>query len=592
MFRRPLLLVLCPLLLASSALRSHAAGMIMQPAVDPKSGVDIRLNSWLEVCPPAGMVPVRVEITNHSGASRTWEVRAQDGYGNDGTIITSTAMTVEAGRTASTMLYVLTKPLTGTYGYYRNMNFSVNGYGVRSGMTGGLRSSGSGSGSVTEFIAMSTTLSSKGWSQLKSVFTSSSSSSRSSGSTDLDGCEVAMNSAPSDWRGYSGINQLWMSESDWLSLNEGSKAAMMEWVALGGTIMVMTADTSDARLDQLRFPSGAGVERRHGLGRLKAWVWDGKNLPTSGMADAIKSAGSRSMRRLLGEYNTTKWSLRNAVGDLGLKHGLIFGFVAIFGILMGPVNLFLLAPSARRHRLFVTVPVLSVLGSALLVALMILQDGMGGNGARLTLALLMPEQKKMLIRQEQASRTGVLLNRSFASEEASWTQPLMLGENPTFGRTRDMNHHYFETPFERSGDWFTSRAIQAQLITTSRPTRAAIEFTAGADGSAPSVVSTVESPLEKLFVVDSNRKVWSAENVGTGERKVLKPATAGDFNTWINARKAEAGPVLSAALNDLHPVTGYAFAEAASGSKTAVKTLGSIRWNSDRVIYAGPCMKP
>ena len=167
-----------------------------------------------------------------------------------------------------------------------------------------------------------------------------------------------MNSAPSDWRGYSGINQLWMSESDWLSLNEGSKAAMMEWVALGGTIMVMTADTSDARLDQLRFPSGAGVERRHGLGRLKAWVWDGKNLPTSGMADAIKSASSRSMRKLLGEYNTTKWSLRNAVGDLGLKHGLIFGFVAIFGILMGPA---LIGFIAQQTSLYVSFGLLTVL---------------------------------------------------------------------------------------------------------------------------------------------------------------------------------------------------------------------------------------
>jgi len=593
MSRHSLLLLLCPVIFLLGAVSARAAGTVMQPSVDPRSGIDIHLNSWLESCPPFGIVPIRVEIANRTNAPHTWEVRAQDGYGADGTIISSTAITVDAGRTASTMLYVLTKPLTGTYGYYRNMNFVVSGHGVTSGMTGGLRSASSGSGTATEFVAMSTTLSSKGWSQLKSLFgTSSGSTSRRFGSFELDGVEVEMKSAPTDWRGFSGLNQLWLAESDWVTMNEGAKAAMMEWVALGGSVMVMTEDTGDAKLEQLKFPAGAGTKRRHGLGRITAWLWNGKTLPVDGIAQAIKDADDHSLRKQLGEYNPAKWSLHKLVGDLGLKHGLIFGFVAVFGILMGPVNLFLLAPASRRHRLFVTVPALSVLGSALLVSLMILQDGMGGNGARLTLALLMPEQKKMLLRQEQVSRTGVLLKRSFASDETSWMQPLPLGDSSSLGRMRDMNHHYNENPFERSGDWFTSRAIQAQLITTSRPTRAAIEFTAGEGDAPPSVLSTVEVPLDKLFVVDAAKKVWSAENVGTGEKKVLRASTETDFNAWMKSRRTDAGPVVAAALDDLASATGYAFAEAASGSKVAVKTLASIRWNNDRVIYAGPCMKP
>jgi hypothetical protein len=172
------------------------------------------------------------------------------------------------------------------------------------------------------------------------------------------------------------------------------------------------------------------------------------------------------------------------------------------------------------------------------------------------------------------------------------TQQLNLDDGNPLSRFRNMGRSYDVSALYHSGDWFSSRAIQAQLITATRPTRAAIEFTPGADGAPPTVISTIEVLLDKLFVLDAAQKVWTAENAATGEKKLLKAATLAEFDTWVRGRTGAAGPVLAGALQDLGHAPGYAFAEAAKGSKIAVETLGAIRWKEDRVIFACPCLKP
>ena len=122
------------------------------------------------------------------------------------------------------------------------------------------------------------------------------------------------------------------------------------------------------------------------------------------------------------KYGGGSWKLRDAVAAPSLRALLVFGFIVAFGILVGPVNLYWLAGPKRRQRLFWTTPLISLAGSALLVALMILQDGVGGSGTRRVLAVMLPEQNKLALVQEQISRTGVLLGRSFAIGEPSWMQ--------------------------------------------------------------------------------------------------------------------------------------------------------------------------
>jgi hypothetical protein len=571
---------------------SCRAAATFSPTVDSESHVDIRMESWLESLPVCGFVPLTVRIRNGDSQTHTWSISSSNGYGAGGGLSASADLTVEGGHTGERVIYVPVTAQTSRSYYYGALNFSISGYGVKLGPAGSVNHSGGYGNSRTPFIGMSKMLAAKHWSGLKSKLASSSGSGSSPPRSELDGSEVDMASAPDDWRGYSGLVQLWMDESEWLAMRPAAKAAMFDWLAMGGQVYVMATDNSEARAKQLGLPRKTGETRRHGSGTIILMASYGLGNFLDRIAEEIVRVDTDGLSSHLQNYDDHYWELRTLAGELSLKGGLIFGFIAIFGILVGPVNLFWLAPAGKRQRMFWTTPLLSLGGSLLLVAIMVLQDGIGGNGARLTLAILQPEQKRLALVQEQVSRTGVLLKRTFPIAEQGWMQPLDVAKGASSNPLREGRYSFVETDTTRLGDWFASRSVQAHLLETVRPSRAGIEvFPPTVAGQPPSVLSNVESSLKVLFIVDESA-VWKAEDVGTGEKKVATLSTKGQLALWLrDGPRKLAGPVISAALANLEKQTGCAFAEVADASKFAVPTLSSIRWNSDHAIIAGPFLQ-
>jgi hypothetical protein len=571
---------------------SCRAAASFSPTVDPGSHVDIRLESWLESLPVCGFVPLTVRIRNGDAQTHTWAVTSSSGYGTGGGLSTSADITVEGGHSGERVIYAPVTAQTSRSYYYGALNFNLSGYGVKLGPAGSVNHSGSYGTGRTPFIGMSKMLAAKHWSALRSKLSASTGSGSGPPRTELDGSEVDMTAAPEDWRGYSGLVQLWMDENEWLAMRPAAKAAMFDWLAMGGRVYVMATENSEARAQHLGLPRMTGDTRPHGAGTVVLMAWNGVGTTLDRIAAEIDRTDSDGLRSHLENYDNQSWELRTLAGELSLKAGLIFGFIAVFGILVGPVNLFWLAPAGKRQRMFWTTPLLSLGGSLLLVAIMVLQDGIGGNGARLTLAILQPEQKRLALVQEQVSRTGVLLKRTFPIAEPGWMQPLDVAKGAASNPLRDGRYSFVETDTMRLGDWFASRSVQAHLLETVRPSRAAIEvFPSKVAGQPPSVLSNVESSLKVLFIVDESA-VWIAEDVGTGEKKLATPSTKGQLELWLrDGPRKLAGPVISAALANLEKQTGCAFAEVTDATKFAVPTLSSIRWNSDHAIIAGPFLQ-
>ncbi len=590
----------CIFLAGSLTSSLQAAGKNLPFPTDSASGVKIEIASWLDACPPGGMASFTLKITNGSNTAHDWTVTATDGY-NGGTT-TSFSVSVPAGRTAEVPFSASTGLRDSGSSYYRMMNFTVTGYGAL-GSAGQLQQpdtlSGASHSSTTPFLAMSSQLSLKGWSALSDKFAKLPAAGGSSSGIGFDATQVDMAKAPDDWRGYSGLSQLWMTDGEWSAMGGSAKAAMLEWVALGGVIILFGDDLSDARLSGLKVPSpDANGARRVGAGRILTQMWDGKTFPLEyafKLATSMSSTGD-PLTKQLSNYGGAKWKLRDAVAAPSLRALLIFGFIVVFGVLVGPVNLYWLAGAKRRQRLFWTTPLISLAGSASLVALMILQDGMGGSGARRVLALMLPEQNKVALVQEQISRTGVLLGRSFAIEEPSWMQQVSLDASSSSGYNPrgEMARQFRESDqLTRSGDWFNNRAVQAQVISAVRPSRGHIEvFPGSGDNDPPSIVSSLGATLANVFIIDDKSRYWRAEQIGTGEKKIMKSCTQDEFANWIQSSALkEMGPATSAMLGAINRLPGHAYAESAEASKFAVKTLGSIRWNNERVIFAGPYVK-
>ncbi|HSI64320.1 MAG TPA: hypothetical protein VLE43_14425, partial [Candidatus Saccharimonadia bacterium] len=102
-----------------------SAATVLSPRMDPGSGVDIRLESWLDACPPIGFAPVRIRIRNVDKQAHTWTITSASSGGGK----SSVDITVDGGKEGERMMYapVLSHPDNS---YYTNVEFSVQGPAV------------------------------------------------------------------------------------------------------------------------------------------------------------------------------------------------------------------------------------------------------------------------------------------------------------------------------------------------------------------------------------------------------------------------------------------------------------------------------
>lgn len=565
----------------------HAAGAETMPlATMPESGISVEVEGWAGISPhntagrDAGLLPLVVTITNRSRVDRVWTVEPD----RLGGLPATTAMPVitipvAAGDEAKATIYVDPGSPT-TWG---NKTLKVSGYGLVAGeqrfqVDAYSHAGGGASGSTPKPLfasAISSVAVSKAGKVLETYLVAG-------------GMGLGLGRSPDDWRGWSVFSRLLFDESDWIAMPAGGRKALLDWVGLGGIAGVMVVDASPERLDAIGLPAvDPDGRRRIGAGEVMPLTWDGEAIDPADIAPFLARCTTHPKADMLADYadsSGTAWKggfrkLFDVFGPRLLPTAAILAFLAVFGLVAGPLNVMLLAGPGRRSRMFWTTPLISLAATIFLLCLMLLRDGVGGAGARRTLGLLMPGQNGMAVIQEQFSRTGVLLGSSFPIREPSWMRPL--------GNV-EVDSGFLEVDGRRrEGDWFRSRSDQAYLLETVRPSRAKIEFVAGDDGP-PSVISSIEVPLGRMFVIDEQGAYWTATDIGTGERKPLERSDADAYARWFAAVAADAGPIRGAALEAVQNRRGHAYAESATAAKAAVQTLDSIRWIDDKAVFIGP----
>lgn len=105
---------------------------------------------------------------------------------------------------------------------------------------------------------------------------------------------------------------------------------------------------------------------------------------------------------------------------------------------------------------------------------------------------------------------------------------------------------------------------------------------------APEIVSSIDTPLSRVVLLDTVGKAWRCESLGTGERKALSPATPLDMDAVRRELAADASPDMSVAVDRLFGVPGVAWAEAAAPPEVAIATLDAIRWKHDKAWFVAP----
>jgi hypothetical protein len=262
------------------------------------------------------------------------------------------------------------------------------------------------------------------------------------------------------------------------------------------------------------------------------------------------------------------------LAHVSVNRVLMLSFLLLFGLTVGPFNLFYLARH-HRPRLLWTTPLISVLASVVLMALILLQDGVGGHGHRSVVVLSMPDRATELVMQEQISRTGVLLSTTFPEVEGAFLEAIQLQDRIHGTRSFSLARG------RHAGEWFTTRSVQAQRIEIVRGSRSRVEMLG--DGR---LASTLPVTVERLLIVDDKGAFWMARNVQPGDPFSLEPAPEAEVQDFFGDHLEHVTPLARMLIDRQRGRTNTFFA--AGAGPIAIDTLPAISWSDDPVLFLGP----
>lgn len=524
--------ILLPVLTVLAAAGLRAEYQVAIPT-DRSGNVRIALTLPSDGWDGVGFMPVAVQIENNAATERAWQVEFQDNADGERTVRSTFKFRVPAHAAQETVVYL---PGAGRSNFGEQLSASWQGPAVDPARQNILVPHGN----VGEPIAASHRLAT-GIAGLWPVPSGGRGNQRTI--TDLDPARW-----PADWRVWSPFGVVALGADEYAALDSGRRAALRDWMALGGRLV----------LEPTGAGAGPGSTEPVGLGNLT--IWDG-NLqaihdvrttsqtysqrtrispppaPGSGLPTFTTSVMTRSFPEpfeTIPEFapaapRIAPWTGRYqllAESDFGLwaternPIALVVGLL-VFALVVGPVNFFVFAPPGRRHRLFVTVPALSLLATLCLAATIVFGDGFGGRGVRPALVLLLPGQNRAAVFQEQISRTGVLLGAGFSlPADTAVCEP----ETGNGDRPRGGGPQLVRADTAVRGDWFRSRMTQTQQFWRITPTRARVELVGGGqDRAAPVVQSSVTTTLHDFVYVDAAGTAWKADLLPPGQRVTLQP---------------------------------------------------------------------
>ncbi len=562
-----------------------AQDVVLTHTFEKSKDTEIRITKIFDGNFPRGFEPYRVTVRNQLAQPLNFQIAfAFDAsYSEEASYQSEFRLIADPNSESVHELLVPVAPIvTRSPYYYTNGVISVNALGL-----GKTRTSTSGGRTRDNpAIGISEAVANGNLTPLKKIYEAAGGGSASYSSTEFAmSFDPAM--LPGDWRGYSGLDALMISSDEWRKLQPAAQQAVLEWVRLGGLLSVFT--DANENIESL----GLSIGKRS-LGSIESRTWSGNSSPKTFDAQKIYDVFSKIEPRAkrVGDDYRANWKLQKAFPDKSFNTPLIVILLIAFGVVVGPINLFVFAKAGKRHRLFITTPLISIIASVLISVLILLSDGLGGNGIRLMFVDLQPDtsERKSYLIQEQFSRCGVLLNNAFELGESAVPSPVELG-NSRWNRGVANNLNLAGQHF--SGDWFLSRSEQGQVIEAVRPTRSRVELSqAGSGDTPPTLFSSVDFELKALHYIDAEGGFWKAkdDSILAGESIELIKVERKEFTDWWNENTELFSSTVRKKLRALpSQADQYSslFALSTDPKVGFIGTADDIRWKNERAVIFG-----
>ena len=528
-----------------------------------------------------GSLPYRITIRNNTGRTRVWMIRFSEGnYGRR--LNTGATFSIEVGDGAQAVREVTLPFAPAFLAYdYRNLEITASA----SGLPSESRTFGEQTPQSFPILAMSKALAQRSLSRLDDLVKNENSGNPHFAKTFDPG------QLPSDWLGYTGLDGLILDEPAWKALTPAQRQALVAWVRLGGRVDLYGQNEIDPASLDLPIAAAGGTDAGWALslGSIHFHTWDGREVPENHLAFFRNiPQGSQALE---GEYDL-KWKVFADFGTKEFNPLLVFLLLLAFAILVAPVNLFYLAKPGRRHRLFVTTPIISVSTCLLIILIIFFIDGIGGAGRRVVLADLQPgeNENRLYVTQEQLSRTGVMITPGFTTGRIYDLNPVNLPAsqfNP-FSQNGERSATYVMSEGRYSGEFFRSRSEQAFSLRTAEPARSRIDHQ-GEENGKPVLVSNLAQEILDFHYRDAKGGHWVATAgsvTAPGQRIPLEKSDAAVWPGWIEDSITNFSQTRRDRIRGMQDPHRF-FARVRDPEALALPTHRGIRWEETLLLVTG-----
>jgi hypothetical protein len=258
-------------------------------------------------------------------------------------------------------------------------------------------------------------------------------------------------------------------------------------------------------------------------------------------------------------------------------------FLALFSLVIGPINLFVFGRRKNRLRLVWTTPAIAIAATILLTSLILATDGIGGAGDRFVVTLISPREGRKVVLQDQASRTGVVWQRRLEGRPGLYME--QYAGTPSLHERRYVRLHD-----DYDGDWFGNRGTQAQSLEWIEATHERIEIHRTSSG-APVVLSSIAQPLGTFFYIAPDDVVWTAEEVVPGKNVGLQRSDRAALEAWLESQVGMQSGLAKVRAAGAKTNGDWFFATGKRGGEVARETYARIRWRDIEPLFLGPVVR-
>lgn len=363
---------------------------------------------------------------------------------------------------------------------------------------------------------------------------------------EIDQASRATSSWPEDWLGYSRYLAIVMMVSEFESLPNPVREAVLGSVHAGGNLLLLDGESP--------LTGGLGaITQSHGLEwsepEVPGWVSRSASSdpPNPWQAESDFGFGSiqwgsrwhvRSVSVLPGNTMFDRWqraieprtkvhTLEDAeqsmsvVGELTVPRRMTFIFLVIFAALVCPVNLIVLSRSNRRTLLFVTAPLLGLLFSATVFVYGILHDGISST-ARIEAVSVLDQRTRLCSTSTQLGFYAPLTPRgglSFSNDTE--VTPMLGSRGQRLSRSQRVTLFHGEQQQLQSG-WISPRE-PAHFWTRSHSQRRERVVVQRDDQGEWTATNGLGVPITTFTFHDGDGEMYAAKDMEPGQQVVLQP---------------------------------------------------------------------